>query len=81
MATDDYPGKEIIDFWEEEREQLLALIFAIEQQVVPKDPDGHPREGENATAWRLCQIGYDKLSDASGINALREAMKRKAATN
>jgi hypothetical protein len=54
---------EILKAWRTERELLLALAFALERQLEPEDPE-NPQDSDNVTAWRLCQILYEQLTDS-----------------
>ncbi|MCF8211992.1 MAG: D-(-)-3-hydroxybutyrate oligomer hydrolase [Rhodoferax sp.] len=64
----------ILEQWETERDQLQALLYAIESQLRP-DPTC-PDEEINITGWRLAQLGYDMLSDCACLYAWRDAAEK-----
>jgi hypothetical protein len=59
--------KSIFTDWELERDQLLALVSAIEQLLCPA-----PNEGPEFNAWKLAEIAQEMLGDARTINAHKE---------
>ena len=68
----------VLDMFEEQQEQLLALISSLENEVRPKDPK-NPQDGENVTAWRLAQIAHEMLASTELLNRSRTMLMREAA--
>lgn len=59
----------VFEEWEKERDQLFALVHAIERQLAP------PSEKEDSSdfsAWKLAELGMDVLGSARDFQAIKE---------
>jgi len=57
----------------QERDQLEALTISLLNRLAPNNPD-EPDENCDITAWRLCEVIYDKVSSNQTGEALRKAL-------
>jgi len=55
--------KRLAASWSDEKDRMLALFFAIQEQLEKHTP-----------AWHLADIGYELSSDTKELNALVRSM-------
>jgi len=69
--SNTYTAAFILNRWTEDRDQLLAMAYALQLVLTPDNPKD-PQDGDNITAWRLSQVLVDLLSDAREIDAIQK---------
>lgn len=57
----------------QERDQLGALVISLLNRLEPNNVD-EPDENCDITAWRLCEVIYDKVLSIDTEQALRKAL-------
>jgi len=55
--------KRLVTAWQAEKDRMLALFFAVQEQIE-----------KNTSAWHLCDIGYEFAGDIKEINAIVRGM-------
>jgi len=60
----------VIGMWGDEREQILAIAYALVNQLKPKTGESEPRTNE----FRLAEIITDILSDAEILTTAKQCL-------
>lgn len=64
----------IIDQWEDERDQVFALVSCIEIGLRPKDPKAIS-DGDKFNEWRIAQVIAGMLEECASLNASRRMVE------
>ena len=74
LPNKDYFGvsNNILAAWEEERERIYALAFAIECGLCPDDLQ-NPADDTRYQEWRIAQVITHLLSDIGEISAIKKS--------
>ena len=67
--SNTYTAAFILNRWTEDRDQLLAMAYALQIVLTPDNPKD-PQDNDNITAWRLSHVLVGLLSDAREIMAI-----------
>lgn len=68
----------VLDEFEEQQEQLFALMNCLLRAVEPKTPKD-PEDGANLSAWRIAQVMYEILSSTTLQTGARNMLMCEAA--
>lgn len=63
----------VLDVYEDERDKLHALAWALVNELEPKDRK-NPKDDDKLIAWRLAELMYEMLSDARITTSAREIL-------